>query len=84
DSTSCANDNVTESGSGVQTPDDNLRVSKDVDSRYYSSGQTLTYTIVVTNDGDGFANQVQVLDELSAITTQDINGNTINAYSDWT
>ncbi|MCV5649527.1 hypothetical protein OFN55_43045, partial [Escherichia coli] len=36
------------------------------------------------NDGDGFANQVQVLDELSAITTQDINGNTINAYSDWT
>ncbi len=36
---SCSNDNVTEEGSGVQTPDDNLRASKDVDSRFYSSGR---------------------------------------------
>lgn len=84
DSLSCSNDNVTEEGSGVQTPDDNLRASKDVDSRFYSSGQTLTYTITVTNDGDGFANQVQVLDDLNSVKTTDINGNEISAYSDWT
>ncbi|NMU84319.1 DUF11 domain-containing protein, partial [Vibrio parahaemolyticus] len=57
---------------------------KDVDSRFYSSGQTLTYTITVTNDGDGFANQVQVLDDLNSVKTTDINGKEINAYSDWT
>lgn len=84
DDPSCSNDNVTEEGSGVQTPDDNLRASKDVDSRFYSSGQTLTYTITVTNDGDGFANQVQVLDDLNSVKTTDINGNEISAYSDWT
>ncbi|MGR5210576.1 hypothetical protein ACPV4A_08495 [Vibrio rotiferianus] len=83
DSTSCANDNVTEEGSGVQTPDDNLRASKDVDSRFYSSGQRLTYTITVTNDGDGFANQVQVLDDLNSVKTASINGSQINAYSNW-
>ncbi|BBM66418.1 hypothetical protein VA249_30640 [Vibrio alfacsensis] len=81
---SCSSDNVTEEGSGVQTPDDNLRAGKDVDSRFYSSGQALTYTITVSNDGDGFADQVQVLDDLSAVETQDIKGNTIPAYSDWT
>ncbi|MGR5130968.1 hypothetical protein [Vibrio alfacsensis] len=80
----CSSDNVTEGGSGVQTPDDNLRASKDVDSRFYSSGQMLTYTITVTNDGDGFADQVQVLDDLSAVETQDIHGTKIAAYSDWT
>lgn len=80
---SCSNDNVTEEGSGVQTPDDNLRASKDVDSRFYSSGQALTYTITVTNDGDGFANQVQVLDDLHSVTTKDIYGGDIEAYSDW-
>ncbi|MEX3071169.1 hypothetical protein AB3Y13_05070 [Vibrio alginolyticus] len=84
DSLSCANDNVTEAGSGVKTPDDNLRASKDVDSRYYSSGQTLTYTITVTNDGDGFANQVQVLDDLNSVKTTDIYGNVAAAYSGWT
>ncbi|WP_373408814.1 hypothetical protein [Vibrio jasicida] len=84
DDPSCSNDNVTEEGSGVQTPDDNLRASKDVDSRFYSSGQTLTYTITVTNDGDGFANQVQVLDDLNSVKTTDINSKEINAYSDWT
>lgn len=84
DSASCANDNVTEEGSGVQTPDDNLRASKDVDSRFYSSGQALTYTITVTNDGDGFANQVQVLDDLKSVKTQDIHGGEIAAYTGWT
>ncbi len=84
DDPSCSNDNVTEGGSGVQTPEENLRASKDVDSRFYSSGQTLNYTITVTNDGDGFANQIQVLDDLNSVKTIDINGKEINAYSDWT
>ncbi|HDM8222442.1 TPA: DUF11 domain-containing protein [Vibrio campbellii] len=83
DSLSCSNDNVIEDGSGVQTPDDNLRASKNVDSRFYSSGQALTYTITVTNDGDGFANQVQVLDDLASVKTADIYGNTIDAYLNW-
>ncbi|WP_456295540.1 DUF11 domain-containing protein [Vibrio sp. AK197] len=77
-------DNVAESGSGIQMPDDNLRVSKDVDARYYSPNGELTYTIRVDNDGDGFANQVRVFDDLPNITTTGIEGNEVSAFSEWT
>ncbi len=77
-------DNVTESGSGIQMPDDNLRASKESDARLYSAGGTITYTIRIDNDGDGTANKVPVLDELSKIQTTDIYGNTINAFTGWT
>ncbi|MDD9157809.1 DUF11 domain-containing protein [Aliivibrio sp. S4TY2] len=80
---SCADD-VTEDGTGVEMPDDSLSVTKDVDSYYYSSGQLLTYTIKVTNNGDGFADQVSVVDDLAAIMVTDIYGNSIPAYSYWT
>ncbi|RTZ17222.1 DUF11 domain-containing protein [Vibrio aquaticus] len=82
DNPACS-DNVTEEGSGVQMPEDNLRASKDVDSRYYSSGDVLTYTIRVDNDGDGFANQVQVIDDLTLVETTDIYGNVIKAFDSW-
>lgn len=80
---SCADD-VTEDGTGVEMPDDSLSVTKDVDSYYYSSGQWLTYEIKVTNNGDGFADQVSVVDDLAAIMVIDIHGNSVPAYSYWT
>ena len=83
DNPACS-DNVTEEGSGVQMPEDNLRASKDVDSRYYSSGDVLTYTIRVDNDGDGFADQVHVKDEIDKLETVDIYGKTIKAFDSWT
>ena len=64
-------------------PDDSLSVTKDVDYYYYSSGQTLTYTIKVTNNGDGFADQVSVVDDLASIMVTDINGNSVPAYNSW-
>jgi len=84
DMVGCSDDNVTEDGSGVETPDDNLLVTKDVDSRFYSSGQELTYTIKVTNNGKGYADQVKVLDKLDSIKTINIYGDEIPAYSSWT
>ncbi len=83
DDNAACSDNVTEEGSGIQMPEDNLRASKDVDTRFYSSGDELTYTIRVDNDGDGFANQVPVIDDLTAVETTDINGNKIPAFISW-
>ncbi len=77
------NDNVSESGSGVQMPADNLRVSKDVDSRYYSPNGELTYTIRIDNDGDGFADQVRVLDDLPNIQSDGVLGGSVAAFSSW-
>ncbi|MGF1719526.1 DUF11 domain-containing protein [Vibrio kyushuensis] len=77
------NDDIGEDGSGVQMPEDNLRASKIVDSRYYSSGQTLTYTIQINNDGDGFADQVSVLDDLKTVKTQGVSGKEVDAFSSW-
>ncbi|WP_072055476.1 DUF11 domain-containing protein [Aliivibrio fischeri] len=82
DDPSCADD-VSEGGTGVEMPDDSLSVTKDVDSYYYSAGQLLTYTIKVTNNGDGFANQVPVVDDLASIMVDDINGSSVPAYSNW-
>ena len=83
DNNPACSDNVTEDGSGIQMPEDNLRASKDVNSRYYSSGDVLTYTIRVDNDGDGFANQVQVIDKVGDVQTVDIYGNVINSFDSW-
>ncbi|MCK6263704.1 DUF11 domain-containing protein [Vibrio sp. ZSDE26] len=76
-------DDISEDGSGVQMPEDNLRASKVVDSRYYSSGQTLTYTIQINNDGDGFADQVSVFDDLENVMTTGVSGKDVNAYASW-
>lgn len=82
DDASCS-DNVSEEGSGVQMPDDNLRASKDVDNRYYSAGDVLTYTIRIDNDGDGFANMVPVVDEISTLETVSTAGKIIPAFMSW-
>ncbi|MGD8110076.1 DUF11 domain-containing protein [Vibrio sp. TRT 17S01] len=84
DNNPACSDNITEDGSGIQMPEDNLRASKDVDTRYYSSGDTLTYTIRIDNDGDGYANQVRVVDDVSKVETVDIHGSSINAFRSWT
>ncbi|WP_374222446.1 hypothetical protein [Vibrio sp. B1ASS3] len=80
----CFGDNLTESGSGIQMPNSNLKVKKEVDSRFYSSGSTLNYVISVENNGNGFAIDVPVYDDLASVMTTTINGTTSNAYVSWT
>ncbi|MBL4831169.1 MAG: DUF11 domain-containing protein [Aliivibrio sp.] len=85
DGGSCGVDNVGEDGSGIEMPDDNLTVKKEVNSHYYSPGDHLIYTIEVENKGDGYAANVHVLDELSKITTTSVlSGNPVSAFSSWT
>ncbi|WP_373408815.1 hypothetical protein [Vibrio jasicida] len=79
----CLGDNLGEVGSGVQMPNSNLKVQKEVDSRYYSSGSTLNYTITVENNGDGYAIDVPVFDDLASVFTTSINGTNVNAYISW-
>lgn len=79
----CLGDNLSEVGSGVQMPNSNLKVQKEVDSRYYSSGSTLNYTITVENSGEGYAIDVPVYDDLASVTTTSINGTSTKAYVSW-
>ncbi|YCO02348.1 hypothetical protein ACB087_01520 [Vibrio sp. VNB-15] len=79
----CLGDNLGEAGSGVQMPNSNLKAQKEVDSRYYSSGSTLNYTITVENSGDGYAIDVPVYDDLASVTTTSINGTSTQAYVSW-
>lgn len=79
----CLGDNLSESGSGVQMPNSNLKVQKEVDSRYYSAGGTLNYTITVENNGDGYAIDVPVKDDLAAIRTKSITDAVTPAYLSW-
>ncbi|MCS2153109.1 DUF11 domain-containing protein [Scandinavium goeteborgense] len=84
DNGSCLNDNVSEGDAGLEMPKGALAVKKTVDSSFYSAGSMLTYTITVSNPGEGYSLNVPVKDDLAAITTTDIYGNTIPAYSSWT
>ncbi|CAH7341992.1 conserved hypothetical protein [Vibrio chagasii] len=79
----CLGDNLGESGSGVQMPNSKLKVQKEVDSRYYSAGGTLNYEITVENNGDGYAIDVPVYDDLASIMTTSINGAPTKAYFSW-
>lgn len=79
----CLGDNLGEIGSGVQMPNSNLKVQKEVDSRYYSSGSTLNYTITVENSGEGYAIDVPVYDDLASVITTSINGTSTKAYVSW-
>ncbi|MCC4223202.1 DUF11 domain-containing protein [Vibrio campbellii] len=79
----CLGDNLGEVGSGVQMPNSNLKVQKEVDSRYYSAGNTLNYTVTLENTGDGYAINVPVYDDLASVTTTSIYGTSIQAYISW-
>ncbi len=79
----CLGDNLGESGSGVQMPNSKLKVQKEVDSRYYSAGGTLNYDITVENNGDGYAIDVPVYDDLVSVMTQSINDTPTKAYLSW-
>jgi uncharacterized repeat protein (TIGR01451 family) len=83
DNGTCLNDNVSENDAGLEMPKGALAVKKTVDSSFYSAGSTLTYTITVNNPGEGYSLNVPVKDDLGAVTTTDIYGNTIPAYSSW-
>lgn len=79
----CLGDNIHEAGSGVQMPNPNLKVQKEVNSRYYSAGSTLEYTITLENNGNGYAIDVPVYDDLVSVTTESYDGSIINAYTSW-
>ncbi|MGL4652749.1 hypothetical protein, partial [Cetobacterium sp.] len=83
DNTTLAGDNVLETGPGVKMSTPILEVAKNVNSTEYVPGGTLTYTIDVDNPGDGYATNVMVVDKLSAITTQLIDGTTGPAFNSW-
>ena len=85
DNGACGIDNLTENGSGVEMPDANIKIKKSVNSRYYSPGSLLSYTIEVKNQGDGFATNIHVVDPISAINTESVFGSaSVQAYSSWT
>ncbi|CAK1741548.1 putative repeat protein (TIGR01451 family) [Vibrio crassostreae] len=79
----CLGDNLGESGSGVQMPNSKLKVQKEVDSRYYSAGGTLNYEITVENNGDGYAIDVPVYDDIASIMTKSIKDEPTKAYLSW-
>ncbi len=82
DDASC-DDDITESGTGIEMPANSLSVTKDVDVYKYSAGQELTYTIKIANTSDATADMIPVVDELSKVMVTDIEGNSIPAYSSW-
>ncbi len=45
----------------------NLRVTKVVNQPYYVVGEEVTYTIVVENIGDGYANDTDVFDDIASL-----------------
>ncbi|MFV8458193.1 hypothetical protein ACNO5M_24270, partial [Vibrio owensii] len=79
----CLGDNLGEIGSGVQIPNPKLEVQKEVDSRFYSAGSPLNYTITIKNSGGGYALDVPVYDDLASVTTTSINGTSTRAYVSW-
>ncbi|CAG19551.1 DUF11 domain-containing protein [Photobacterium profundum] len=59
-------DDVT--GNAVTQPKmPNLRVTKVVNQPYYVVGEEVTYTIVVENIGDGYANDTTVFDDIASL-----------------
>ena len=76
-------DNVTESGVGVKMSSPILDVAKNVDNSEYIPGDYLTYTLDVSNPGDGYATNVNVVDNLANIKTTLIDGTKGLAYSSW-
>ncbi|PSV48503.1 DUF7507 domain-containing protein [Photobacterium indicum] len=59
-------DDVT--GNAISQPKKpNLRVTKDVSQPYYAVGEKVTYTIVVENIGDGYANDTTVFDDIASL-----------------
>ena len=72
-------DNVPESGNGIKMGPSKLSVSKNVDNTEYYPNSVITYEIIVENDGEGYATDIDIEDILSAIKSD--TGAT--AYSSW-
>ncbi|AGH80910.1 conserved repeat domain protein [Psychromonas sp. CNPT3] len=83
DNDPACNDNISETGTGLDMPDFNLSIIKDVNIEKYAPGSTLIYTVKVGNTGDGIADNIRVFDDLGAIMVTDINGAQIPAYDSW-
>lgn len=64
----------------LESVDGALIANKTVDKLNYSDGDTLTYTINLTNSGQGWLKDIPVIDELSKIQTEFVNGTTSLAF----
>lgn len=83
DSGPCPDDNVTEAGGGIDTPQGKAEVLKLVDQQLFVPGSNLTYTITVKNTGAGFLTNLPVVDDIKSVTATGGSG-TEAAFESWT
>ena len=71
-----------QTATAVITPQDapNVQITKLANNPIYLPGELVTYTVTVKNNGDTWANDVQVSDDLGEITTEHASGVTFAAF----
>lgn len=52
--------------------------------KIYGPGETIQYKITMENTGEGFGNDIKIIDEISKIKTTLLNGTLGQAFSSWT
>lgn len=52
--------------------------------KIYGPGETISYKITIENTGEGFGNDIKIIDEISKIKTTLLNGTQGQAFSSWT
>ncbi|MEZ8321887.1 hypothetical protein AB6C72_26180, partial [Vibrio splendidus] len=68
----------------VISDDYHLDFDKTTDEVVYEPAQTVTYHLVIENDGKGNAHDIPIVDNLEDVTVSLVDGKTGPAYSDWT
>ncbi len=80
DSNACGDD-FNESGSGIDMPKGKIQIKKSVDQDKFTPGQDITYTIVIKNPSNGLLMNIPVVDDLAALTAEDVNGNNVYPFT---
>lgn len=75
----CPDDNVDETGGGLDTPDGKAEVLKLVDKQQFVPGSQLTYSITVKNTGKGPLTNLNVYDDIAGVTS-----GSLTAFTAWT
>lgn len=84
DNDPCPDDNVPESGSGIEMPEGKPEVIKIVNSKEFIPGDLLAFTILVGNTGRGFLKGLSVTDKISSIQTAMAGGGSASPFTGWT